>query len=158
MKRGDFDVVVTRGAYRVCKADRRRERLHQRFSDAEANAIHLTAAQPGSVFIITQEVARVQVANGTPVEPAPTFFSSDADREKFFAGKRWEGLRSSWLLDLPEPYRSYIIHIEKRVFAEQGRTSQQALRAQMAERRERDAAVATSLLKRRVAELESLVA
>ncbi len=60
MSRGDFDVHAAAGPYRVCKAGRRRERLHLRFADAEAAALSLVTANPGDTFVITQEVARVE--------------------------------------------------------------------------------------------------
>ena len=60
MSRGNFDVIPGKGAYRVCKSGRRRERLYQRFADAEATALELVEANPDETFVITQEVARVR--------------------------------------------------------------------------------------------------
>ncbi|MHA0333699.1 hypothetical protein [Sphingomonas aquatilis] len=61
MTRGaDIDVVAIKGPYRIQKDGRRGGRQHCSFSAAEAEALRLTADNPGDTFIITQEVARVQ--------------------------------------------------------------------------------------------------
>ena len=58
-RHADLDVVPIRGPYRIQKDGRRGGRPHGSFSAAEAEALRLTAAEPDSTFIITQEVARV---------------------------------------------------------------------------------------------------
>ncbi len=64
MSRGNFDVHAAAGPYRVQKdGGHRRGVAHDRFAAAEAEALRLVAANPGSSFIITQEVARVQRAD-----------------------------------------------------------------------------------------------
>ncbi len=63
MSRQDFDVHAAAGPYRVQKANgHRRGVTHDRFAAAEAEALRLVVANPGSNFIITQEVARVKPA------------------------------------------------------------------------------------------------
>lgn len=64
MSRGDFDVLVGDGPYRIQKAGRRRDVAHGRFATAEAAALRLVAAFPDETFIITREVARVSRHQG----------------------------------------------------------------------------------------------
>lgn len=60
MSRGDFDVILIRGEYRVRMEGARRDTTHGTFSRAEAAALRLAEDNPGATFIITQEVARVE--------------------------------------------------------------------------------------------------
>lgn len=60
----DIDVVPIKGPYRIQKDGRRGGRPHCSFSEAEAEALRLTADHPGDTFIITREVARVRHRHG----------------------------------------------------------------------------------------------
>lgn len=54
-----IDVAPIHGSYTVRSIDARRLRKHDRFSQAESEALRLAEANPGSTFVICQEVARV---------------------------------------------------------------------------------------------------
>jgi hypothetical protein len=54
-----IDVKAVRGPYQVQKADRRRTQRYETFSAAERAAARLVGANPDTVFVVTQEVARI---------------------------------------------------------------------------------------------------
>lgn len=60
MNRADFNVLPTRGGYRIHKAGAGRAIVHGSFSRAEAAALRLAEDHPGDTFVITREVALVQ--------------------------------------------------------------------------------------------------
>ncbi|QCB42347.1 hypothetical protein E5673_08975 [Sphingomonas sp. PAMC26645] len=59
MQPADVDVVPVSGSYRIQKEGRRRGRAHETYPAAETEALRLTVDNPGAVFTIMREIARV---------------------------------------------------------------------------------------------------
>jgi hypothetical protein len=54
-----IDVLPIAGRYTVRAVNQRRTIRHERFGQAETEALRLAKANPGSTFVICQEVATV---------------------------------------------------------------------------------------------------